>query len=149
MHSFNPQVSHWRRNQDLLLPISFHGLTTATVSSWVHLILSSKLSRKFRTLLPDLFSWHPVTTTQHLYWKNCSGFPSQNVLSRLYVFLCYKWFWSGLPLWTATCLHSVSYTTLFFWHPHVENPTIQTQDSWLSRLLSLWTPHLESTPTWP
>ena len=65
----------------LLLPISFHGLTTATVSSWVHLILSSNLSRKFRTLLQDLFSWHPVTTTQHLSWKNCTGFPFQNVLS--------------------------------------------------------------------
>ena len=53
----------------LLLPISFHGLITATVSSWVHLILSSNLSRQFRTLLQDLFSWHPVTTTQHLSWK--------------------------------------------------------------------------------
>ena len=46
-----------------------------------HLILSSNLSRKFRTLLQDLFSWHPVTTTQHLSWKNCTGFPFQNVLS--------------------------------------------------------------------
>ena len=27
------------------------------------------------------FSWHPVTTTQHLSWKNCTGFPFQNVLS--------------------------------------------------------------------
>ena len=66
----HPQVSHWRL---LLLPISSHGLTTATVSSWVHLILSSSLSIKFRTLLQDLFSWHPVTTTQHLSWKNCTG----------------------------------------------------------------------------
>ena len=65
----------------LLLPISFHGLTTATVSLWVHLILSSNLSRKFRTLQQDLFSWHPVTTTQHLSWKNCTGFPFQHVLS--------------------------------------------------------------------
>ena len=31
----------------LLLPISSHDLTTATVSSWVHLILSSNLRRKF------------------------------------------------------------------------------------------------------
>ena len=65
----------------LLLPTSFHGLTTATVSLWVHLILSSNLSRKFRTLLQDLFSWHPVITTQHLSWKNYTGFPFQNVLS--------------------------------------------------------------------
>ena len=64
----------------LLLPTSFHGLTTATVSLWVHLILSSNLFRKFRTLLQDLFSWHPVITTQHLSWKNCTGFPFQNVL---------------------------------------------------------------------
>ena len=61
----------------LLHPISFHGLTTATVSSWVHLILSSNLSRKFRTL----FSWHPVTTTQHLSWKNCTRFPFESILS--------------------------------------------------------------------
>ena len=27
------------------------------------------------------FSWHPVTTTQNLSWKNCTGFPFQNVLS--------------------------------------------------------------------
>ena len=65
----------------LLLPISSRGLTTATVSSWVHFILSSNLSRKFRTLLQDFFSWHPVTTTQHLSWKNCTGFPFQNILS--------------------------------------------------------------------
>jgi len=62
---------------------------------------------------------------------------------------CSKWFWSCLPLWTAACLHSVSYTTLFFWHTHAGNPTIQTQDSWLSHLLLLWTPHLEFTPTRP
>ena len=64
-----------------LLPIFSHGLTTATGSSWVHLILSSHLSRKFRTLLQVFFSWHPVTTTQHLSWKNCTSFPFQNVLS--------------------------------------------------------------------
>ena len=65
----------------LLLPISSHGLTTAVVSSWVHLTLSSNRSRKFKTLLQDLFSWYPVTTTQHLSWKNCTGFPFQNTLS--------------------------------------------------------------------
>ena len=65
----------------LLLPISSHGLTTATVTSWFHLILSSNLSRKFKTLLQDSFSWHPVTTIQHLSWKNYNGFPFQNVLS--------------------------------------------------------------------
>ena len=34
----------------LLLPIFSHGLTTTTFSSWVHLILSYNLSRKYRTL---------------------------------------------------------------------------------------------------
>ena len=52
----------------MLPPISSHGSTIATVSSWVHLILSSYLSRKFKTLLQDSFSWHPGTTTQHLSW---------------------------------------------------------------------------------
>ena len=33
--------------------------------------------------------------------------------------------------------------------PHAGNPTIQTQDSWLSHFLLLWTPHLEFTPTRP
>ena len=40
----------------LLLPTSSHGLATATVSSWVHLIPSSSLSRKLKTLLQDSFS---------------------------------------------------------------------------------------------
>ena len=31
-------------------------------------ILLSNLSRKFRTLLQDLFSWHPVITTEKLHW---------------------------------------------------------------------------------
>ena len=52
-------------------------------------------------------------------------------------------------LWTATCLHSVLYTVLFFWHLHAENPAIQMQDSWLSHFLLLWTPHLEFIPTRP
>ena len=52
----------------LLLPISFHGLTTATVSSWVHPILSSNLSRKFTCFLgtpsPPLLKklhWLPIS----------------------------------------------------------------------------------------
>ena len=54
------------------------------------------------------------------------------------MFQCYKWFWSCLPLCTAACLHSVSYITLFFLHPHAGNPTIQTQDSWLSFEFHIW-----------
>ena len=52
-------------------------MTTAIVSSWVYLILSSNHFRKFKTLLQDSFSWHPATNTRHLSWKNCTGFPFQ------------------------------------------------------------------------
>ena len=37
--------------------------------------------QKIQNLLQDLFYWHPITTTQHLSWKICTGFPFQNVLS--------------------------------------------------------------------
>ena len=50
------------------------------------------------------------------------------VRARVHVSVCVR---VCMCVWTATFLHSVSYTTLFFWHPHTENPTIQTQDSWL------------------
>ena len=100
----------------LLLPISFHRLTTAAVFSWVYLILSSNLSRKFRTLLQDLFSWHPVTTTQHLSWKNCTGFPFQNILS-IKLLVCVSVLWMVLVLLTSlnccmSTLHLVHYALL-------------------------------------
>jgi len=132
--------------KDLLLPISSHSLTTATVSSWVHLIMSSNLSRKFQTLLQDLFSWHP-TTTKHLSRKNCTGFPFQNILKVTCVyFIAING--SG-PAYFSELLHvyTLSHTLLFFRHPHAENPEIHTQDSWLSHLLLLWTPRLQFTPT--
>ena len=66
----------------LLLPLtSSHGLITVTVSSWVHPILSSNLSRKFKTLLQDSSSWHLVITALHLSWKSCTGFPFQSALN--------------------------------------------------------------------
>ena len=34
-----------------------------------HLILSSNLSRKFKTLMQDSFSWQTATTTRHLSWR--------------------------------------------------------------------------------
>ena len=88
----------------LLLPISSHGLTTASVSSWVHLILSSNLSRKFRTLLQDLFSWHPITTTLHLSRKNCTGFPFQNVLS-IKSLVCFSAINGSGPAYLSKLLH--------------------------------------------
>ena len=79
--------------------ISSHSSTTATVSSWVHLILSSNLSRKFKTLLQDLFSWHPATSTQHLSWKNCAGFPLQNIWN-INSLVCVSVLWMVLVLLT-------------------------------------------------
>ena len=52
----------------LLLSISSHGLTTVTVSSWVYLILSSTLSRKFKTFAARLVLFAPCRTAQHLSW---------------------------------------------------------------------------------
>ena len=56
------------------------GFITVTVSFWVHLSLASNLSKKFKILLQDSFSWHPATTTLHLSRKYCTMFQFQNVL---------------------------------------------------------------------
>ena len=37
---------------------------------------------------------------------------------------CYKWFWSWLPLWTATCLHSVLVLTPTCWKSNTTNATL-------------------------
>ena len=71
-----------------LLLSSYGSTTAAAVSSWVHPILSSNLSRKFKTLLQGSFSWHPVTTTHYLSWKNYTGFPCQNVLKYKVACIC-------------------------------------------------------------
>ena len=76
-----------------------------------------------------------------------SHFRVHKIQSCMHVLPCYKWFWSYLPLWTPTYLHSILHALLSFRLPHAQNPTIQTQDSWLSHFLLLWTPHLEFTST--
>ena len=95
------------------------------VSSWVHLILSCSFSRKFKTLLHLVLlaprHHHSTPLLEKLHWLLISE--CIKVACK-----CYQWFWSCLPFWTATCLHSVSYTTLFFWHLHAKKPAIQTQD---------------------
>ena len=67
----------------LLFPISSHGLTTATVSSWVHLILSSNLSRKLKNFAarlvllaprhhrstPLLEKLHRLSISEHIKYK--------------------------------------------------------------------------------
>ena len=90
----------------LLLPTSFHGLTTATVSLWVHLILSSNLSRKFRTLLQDLFSWHPVITTQHLSWKKkLHWLPISEHIKYKVACMCFSAINSSGPAYLSELLH--------------------------------------------
>ena len=49
--------------------------TKALVTSYILLWLDYCNHLLMGTLLQDLFSWHPVTTTQHLSWKKCTGFP--------------------------------------------------------------------------
>ena len=67
-------MSHWRCNQNSVLPpTSSLGLITVTVSSWAHPILSSNLSRKFKTLLQDSSSWtprhhHSTPLLKKLHW---------------------------------------------------------------------------------
>ena len=89
----------------LLLPISFRGLTTATVSLWVHLILSSNLSRKFRTLLQDLFSWHTVTTTQHLSWKKVHWLLISERIKYKVACMCFNAIGGSGPAYLSELLH--------------------------------------------
>ena len=132
----------------LLLHISSHSLTTATVSSWVHLILLSNLSRKIKTLLQDSFFWHPTTTTQHLKTKRSTPLleklhwlPISERIKYKVTCMCFNAINGSGPAYLSDLLPSASYTMLF-WHLHAEYPTIQTQD------LGLWTfSYLEFTPT--
>ena len=44
----------------------------------------TRAKQRFRvvlTFLQDSFSWHPAASTQHLSWRNCTGFPFQNILN--------------------------------------------------------------------
>ena len=100
--------------------------------------------QKFRTLLQDLFSWHPVTTTQHLSWKKLHWLPISERIKYKVACMCFSAINGSGPAYLSEPLHvfihSVSYTTLFFWHPHVENPTMQTR-------LMAFAPSLALDPT--
>ena len=74
-------------------------------SSWVHLILSSNLSRKFRTLLQDLFSWPPVTTTQHLSWKKLHWLPILERIKYKVSCLCFSATSGSGPAYLSELLH--------------------------------------------
>ena len=63
----------------LLFPIYSYGLTIATVSSWIHLILPSNISRKLKTATRHVL-WAPRHNHSNLSRKNCTSFPFKNVL---------------------------------------------------------------------
>ena len=68
--------------------------------SWWHkLSRLHKQSGQSWTLLQDSLSWHPTTTTQHLSWKNCTGFPFQNVFN-IKSLVCVSVLWMVLVLLT-------------------------------------------------
>ena len=120
-----------------------------SVSSRAHLILSSNLSKKLKTLQQDSSSWHLVITTLHLSWKSCTGFPFLERIKYKVACISFHAINGSGPTSsrTLTYLHSVSHASLFLRFPHAQNPTIQTQDSWLSHLHLLWTLCLEFTST--
>ena len=83
-----------------------------TVSLWVHLILSSNLSRKFRTLLQDLFSWHHATPLlEKLHWL-----PISECIKYKVACMYFSAINGSGPAYLSELLHvyTPSYTTLFF-----------------------------------
>ena len=91
----------------------------------------------------------PRHTTQHPSCKNCTGFSLQNA-SSTELHACtstlwfYKWSWSFLHCWTATCLHSVPHVSLLFWCLHTQHPTMQMHMA-ITFFPLLWTLSLELT----
>ena len=77
----------------------------------------SSLSRKFRTLLQDLFSWHPVTTTQHLSWKKLHWLPISERIKYKVACMCFSALNGSGPAYTSlnccmSTLHLVHYALL-------------------------------------
>ena len=90
----------------MLLPTSFHGLTTATVSLWVHLILSSNLSRKFRTLLTRLVLLAPPSSPrQHLSWNKLHWLPISERIKDKVACMCFSAINGSGPAYLSELLH--------------------------------------------
>ena len=112
------------------------------------LILSFNLSRKFRTSLQDLFSWHPVTATQHLSWKKLHWLPISERIKYKVACMCFSAINGSGPAYLSELLHV--YTPSRTLRSSSDNRMLEIQqDSWLPHLLLLWTPHLEFTLTRP
>ena len=89
----------------LLLPISSHGLTTATVSSWVHLILPSNLYRKFRTLLQEHVLMaprhhHSTPLLEKLHWL-----PISERIKYKVACMCFSAINGSCPAYLSELLH--------------------------------------------
>ena len=119
-------------------PASSHVLITVTVSSWAHPILSSNLSRKFKTLLQDSSSWTPRHHHSTPLLKKLHWLPISERIKYKVACMCFHAINGSGPTYLSE---------LFFGFPHAQNPTIQTQDSRLSHFHLLWTLCLEFTPT--
>ena len=88
---------------------------------------------------------HSTLLLEKLHWL-----PISERIKYKVTCMCFSAISGSGPAYLSELLHAYTPShTLFFWHPHPENPTIQMQDSWLLHLLLLWTPHLEFTPTRP
>ena len=73
--------------------------------------------------------------SQHLQKSNAktslaSHYRMYHVQSCIHVLLWCKWLRSFLPVWIATCLHFVPYTSLLLRFSHTQDPAIQMQDTW-------------------
>ena len=128
----------------MLLPISSRGLTTATVSSWVHLILSSSLSRKFRTLLQDLFSWHHHSTPllEKLYWL-----PILERIKYKVACICFSAISGSGPAYLSELLHVYTPSRILCSSSDTRMLEIQQYKRTFSRFGPPLPPHLEFTPT--
>ena len=67
--------------------------------------MSSNLSRKFRTLLQDLFSWHPVITTQHLSWKKLHWLRISERIKYKVACMCFSAINGSGPAYLSELLH--------------------------------------------
>ena len=101
------------------------------------------MTARFSTLSPPLYTY-----TSPGKQTNCFGFPFfLKCIKYKVACMCFSAINGSGPAYLSELLHvyTPSCTLCSFSDTHAENPTIQTQDSWFSHCLLLWTPHLENT----
>ena len=88
----------------LLPPTVSHDLSTITVSSWANPILSSNLSRKFKTLLQDILlaprHHHSTPLLQKLHWL-----PISERIKYKVAWLCFHAINGSCPTYLSELLH--------------------------------------------